>query len=99
MQWFGGRESDNVEEGSSSGGGNGLAFGGGIIGFIGLLIYLFTGFNPAQLFSGGQSTSDSTQQQNTRVTNGTEGNQKHFARVVLCGHRRRLGQSFHHYGP
>ena len=85
MQWFGGRESDNVEEGSSSGGGNGLAFGGGIIGFIGLLIYLFTGFNPAQLFSGGQSSSDSTQQQNTRVSNGPEGNQKHFARVVLAG--------------
>ncbi|MCR8559188.1 zinc metallopeptidase [Mucilaginibacter sp. BJC16-A38] len=83
MQWFGGRESDNVEEGSSSGGGRGLFFGGGIIGFIGLLIYLFTGVNPAQLFNG-QGGADSTQQ-NTRVTNGAEGTQKKFARVVLAG--------------
>lgn len=85
MQWFGGRESDNVEEASSSGGGGrGLFFGGGIVGFIGLLIYLFTGFNPAQLLSG-QDSGDSTQQQNTRVTNGPEGSQKKFARVVLAG--------------
>lgn len=81
MQWFGGRESDDVEEGSS-GGGNGLFLGGGILGFIGLIIYLFTGINPSQLFSG--SGSDSTQQ-TTRVTNGPEGYQKKFARVVLAG--------------
>ncbi|MEP6613528.1 MAG: neutral zinc metallopeptidase [Mucilaginibacter sp.] len=85
MQWFGGRESDNVEEGSSSGGGGrGLFFGGGIIGFIGLLIYLFTGINPAQLLNGG-SNGDSTQQQNTRVTGGREGMQKKFSRVILAG--------------
>jgi predicted metalloprotease len=84
MQWFGGRESGNVEEGSSSGGGGrGFMFGGGILGFIGLLIYLFTGINPAQFFNGGGS--DSTQQ-NTRVTNGgPEGRQKQFARVILAG--------------
>ncbi|MDB4921936.1 neutral zinc metallopeptidase [Mucilaginibacter sp.] len=85
MQWFGGRESDNVEEGSSSGGGGrGLFFGGGIIGFIGLLIYLFTGVNPVQLLNG-QGGNDSTQQQNTRISNGPEGNQKKFARVILAG--------------
>ncbi|MGZ3871476.1 MAG: KPN_02809 family neutral zinc metallopeptidase [Mucilaginibacter sp.] len=83
MQWFGGRESDNVEEGSSSGGGRGFIFGGGIIGFIGLLIYLFTGVNPSQLLNG-QGGSDSTQQ-NTHVTNGPEGNQKKFARVIFAG--------------
>lgn len=85
MQWFGGRESDNVEEGSSrGGGGRGFVFGGGILGFIGLVIYLFTGINPTQLFNGGDS-SDS-QQQNTRVVNnGPEGNQKRFARVILAG--------------
>jgi len=84
MQWFGGRESDNVEEGSSSGGGGrGLFFGGGIIGFIGLLIYLFTGVNPAQLLNGG--SGDSSQQQNTRVTSGPEGMQKKFSRVILAG--------------
>jgi predicted metalloprotease len=84
MQWFGGRESDNVEEGSSSGGGPGFIFGGGIIGFIALLIYLFTGVNPAQLFNG-QGSSDSTQQQNTRVSNGPEGSQKRFSRVIFAG--------------
>jgi predicted metalloprotease len=83
MQWFGGRESDNVEEGSSSGGGNGLFFGGGIIGFIALLVYLFTGVNPAKLFNG--SGSDSTQQQSTQVNNGPEGYQKKFSRVVFAG--------------
>lgn len=66
MQWFGGKESDNVEEGSSSGGGRGLAFGGGIVGLIGVVIYMFTGINPSQLLGGGQ-TGDS-QQQNTKVT-------------------------------
>ena len=84
MKWFGGRESDNVEEGSSGGGGRGLYFGGGIIGFIGLLIYLFTGINPAQLLNGG-GNGDSTQQQNTRVTGGYEGMQKKFSRVILAG--------------
>jgi predicted metalloprotease len=80
MQWFGGRESDNVEEGS--GGGSSFAWGGGILGFIGLLIYLFTGVNPSQLFN--SSSNDSTL--NTRVTNsGPEGSEKRFARVMLAG--------------
>ena len=83
MKWFGGRESDNVEEGSSSGGGRGFILGGGIIGFIGLLIYLFTGVNPAQLLNG-QGGADSAQQ-NTHVTSGPEGNQKKFARVIFAG--------------
>ncbi len=83
MQWFGGRESDNVEEGSSSGGGRGLFFGGGIVGVIGLIIYLFTGINPAQLLSGGGNSGG--QQQTTHVTNGPEGMQKKFARVILAG--------------
>jgi len=83
MQWFGGRESDNVEEGSGGGGGGrGLFFGGGIIGVIGLVIYLFTGVNPAQLLNG---DSGSGQQRTTHVTNGPEGMQKKFARVILAG--------------
>jgi predicted metalloprotease len=85
MQWFGGRESDNVEEGSSGGGsGRGFLFGGGIVGFISLLIYLFTGINPVQLLNSGQGGNDQTQQ-NTRVANGPEGSQKRFARVILAG--------------
>ena len=67
MQWFGGKESDNVEEGSSSGGGRGFAFGGGIIGIIGVVIYLFTGVNPVGLLNGGSNDGNTTQQTNTAV--------------------------------
>jgi len=93
MQWFGGRESDNVEEGSGGGGGGrGLFFGGGIIGVIGLVIYLFTGINPAQLLNGGSGGGN--QQQNTRVTSGPEGMQKKFARVILAGTEDVWGEIF-----
>jgi predicted metalloprotease len=83
MRWFGGRESDDVEEGSSSGGGRGMLFGGGIVGLIGFLIYIFTGVNPTQLFNQGQT--DSTQQTNTQTTSGPESEAKHFSRVVFEG--------------
>ena len=92
MQWFGRRESDNVEEGSSSGGGRGLFFGGGILGLIGFLVYLFTGINPAQLLNGGSGGGN--QQQNTRVTSGPEGMQKKFARVILAGTEDVWGEIF-----
>ena len=65
MQWFGGKESDDVEEGSSSGNGRGFAFGGGILGVIGLIIYVFTGVNPSQLLSGGSQDNNAQQQVNT----------------------------------
>lgn len=71
MQWFGGKESDNVEEGSSSGGGRGFALGGGVVGVIGLVIYLFTGVNPAALLGGGQQGNNMQQEQvNTHVVHG-----------------------------
>jgi hypothetical protein len=82
MRWFGGRESDDVEEGSSSGGGRGMLFGGGIVGLIGFLIYIFTGVNPTQLFNQGQT--DSTRQTNTQAS-GPESEAKHFSRVVFEG--------------
>src|SRR3569833_3615363 len=92
MQWFGGRESDNVEEGSGGGGGGrGLFFGGGIIGVIGQVIYLFTGVNPAKLLNG---DSGSGQQRTTHVTNGPEGMQKKFARVILAGSEDVWGNIF-----
>jgi predicted metalloprotease len=82
MKWFGGRESDDVEEGSS-GGGRGFLFGGGILGLIGFLIYIFTGVNPAQLFNqGGQSDAA---QQNSQPVSGPESEAKHFSRVVFEG--------------
>ncbi|QQL49731.1 KPN_02809 family neutral zinc metallopeptidase [Mucilaginibacter ginkgonis] len=83
MQWFGGRESDNVEEGSSSGGGRGFAFGGGILGLIGVVIYIFTGINPSGLLNGG-SNNNSQQQVNAPVT-GPESAEKKQARLVLAG--------------
>ncbi|GAB3923066.1 KPN_02809 family neutral zinc metallopeptidase [Mucilaginibacter myungsuensis] len=81
MKWFGGRESNNVEQGSG-GGGRGLAFGGGIIGLIGAVIYMFTGINPAELLNGSGQPDQS--QQTTKV----EGNismDKRFVRVVVAG--------------
>jgi hypothetical protein len=84
MQWFGGRESDNVEQGSSSGGGRGLAFGGGIIGLIGFVIYLFTGINPGQLFNSGQP-DQSQQQQQTEKLGSSKTREERFASVVLAG--------------
>jgi predicted metalloprotease len=86
MKWFGGRESDDVEEGSSSGGGGGrgFVFGGGILGLIGLLIYIFTGVNPSQLLNNlGQN--DPAQQTNTQPVSGPESEAKKFSRVVFEG--------------
>jgi hypothetical protein len=83
MKWFGGRESGDVEEGSSSGGGRGLYLGGGVVGLIGLVIYLFTGVNPAQLFNQGQP--DSSQRQSTQAVSGPESRAKKFSRVVFEG--------------
>jgi predicted metalloprotease len=88
MQWFGGRESDNVEDGSSGGGGNrNFIFGGGIIGFIGLIIYLFTGINPSQLFHNGNAQADTTQQtaDSSSKYTGPENDQRKFARVIFAG--------------
>ena len=83
MKWFGGRESDDVEEGSS-GRGRGFAFGGGIVGLIGLAIYVFTGVNPSQLLNNlGQN--DQAQQNNTQSASGPESEAKKFSRVIFEG--------------
>ena len=82
MQWFGGRQSGNVEEGSSGGGGRGLAFGGGVVGVIAAVIYLFTGINPAQLFNSG--LPDQSQQHNQKL-GGSLSRDEQFASVVLAG--------------
>ena len=91
MQWFGGKESDDVEEGSSSGNGRGFAFGGGILGVIGLIIYLFTGINPTQLLSGGGQDNTGQQQVNTSVQ-GPESPEKRQARLVFQGTTEVWGQ-------
>jgi predicted metalloprotease len=83
MKWFGGSESNDVEEGSSSGGGRGYLFGGGILGLIGFVIYLFTGVNPAQLLNGGQSSQPA--QTNSQPVSGNESREKQLSRVVFQG--------------
>jgi len=85
MQWFGGRESNNVEDGNGSGGGGrGLIFGGGgILGVIGLLFYLFTGNDPQQIGIGRQSNDGYEQQTSSQI--GSKSMQTHFVKVVLAG--------------
>lgn len=80
MRWFGGKESTDVEE-SSGRGGRGLALGGGLIGLIGGIIYMFTGVNPAELLNIGQ---DNTQQINTQP-GASDSREKKFAKVMFEG--------------
>jgi predicted metalloprotease len=77
MQWFGRRESDNFEKGSS--GGRGMAVGGGVLGLIAAAIYFFTGVDPSQILNQGQDS----QQTNTEST-APDSKQEKFARVVLA---------------
>ncbi|MBS7565853.1 neutral zinc metallopeptidase [Mucilaginibacter sp. Bleaf8] len=81
MKWIGGRESDNVEEGSGGGGGR-MAMGGGVVGIIGLLIYMFTGVNPSQILGGGGGGDAQTEQQNRKITR-PKTDQEKFASVVF----------------
>lgn len=80
MKWFGGKESNDYEE-SSGGGGRGLLFGGGILGLIGAVIYMFTGINPGEIFNQ-QGNSD---QIVTQPGAGNESRNKQFARVIFEG--------------
>jgi predicted metalloprotease len=82
MQWMGRRESDNAEQGSSGGGGR-MALGGGVLGIIGFVIYMFTGVNPTELLQGNSGSQRQGTQQNTRLTQSQNDEQK-FARVVLA---------------
>ena len=81
MRWLGREGSSNAEEGSSSGGGR-MALGGGVLGIIGVIIYMFTGVNPTELLQGNSGNSQGTEQQNTKLTEGKNDEQK-FALVVL----------------
>jgi predicted metalloprotease len=84
MQWFGGKESDDVEEGSGGGfGGRHIALGGGVLGFIGLVFYLLTGVNLTQAINGGAGSN--SQQVNSPINGGSEDQQTKFARVIFQG--------------
>lgn len=97
MQWMGRRESDNAEEGSSSGGGGRMALGGGVVGIIGLVIYLFTGVNPAQMLQGNSGDNQGQEQKNTKLTTSKNDEQK-FARVVLADTEDTWNQLFKEMG-
>jgi predicted metalloprotease len=97
MQWMGRRESSNAEEGSSGGGGGRMALGGGVVGIIGLVIYLFTGVNPAQMLQGNSSDSQGQEQTTTKLTTSKNDEQK-FARVVLADTEDTWNQLFKQMG-
>jgi len=97
MQWMGRRESSNAEEGSSSGGGGRMALGGGVLGIIGFVIYMFTGVNPTEMLQGGNSGQSQGTQQNTKLTQSKSDEQK-FARVVLADTEDTWNQLFKDMG-
>lgn len=80
MQWFGRRESDNVNDERGSGGGR-IAIGGGVLGLIAAAIYFFTGVDPSALLN--QVATNQPRQEQTD-NNGPEDAGKHFVRVVLA---------------
>jgi predicted metalloprotease len=83
MQWFGRGESDNVEDQRGSGGGRGLAVGGGIVGLIAAAIYFFTGIDPSQVLNQVSSNQPQQTEQQAQDPNAPEDNGKKFVRVVL----------------
>jgi predicted metalloprotease len=78
MKWLGGKESSDFERGSS--GGRGLLAGGGILGLIGAVIYMFTGIDPSQLLNVNQSS----EQINTQPGS-SQSQEEKFARVIFEG--------------
>ncbi len=85
MRWLGRDESDNVEDGGSGGGGQSLGIGGGIIGIVGFVIYLFTGYNPTQLLNqvGGNDQQQQTTQSVQQPLSESDSLNLRFARVIL----------------
>jgi predicted metalloprotease len=94
MQWMGRRESSNAEEGS--GGGGRMALGGGVLGIIGVIIYLFTGVNPTQMLQN-NGDGQGQEQKNTKLTQSQSDEQK-FARVVLADTEDTWNQLFRDMG-
>ena len=68
MQWFGRRESDNVEDNRGGGGGR-FALGGGIVSIIALAIYYFTGIDASQLLNQVSSNSPVQTEQRAKDPN------------------------------
>ncbi|WP_299290945.1 neutral zinc metallopeptidase [uncultured Mucilaginibacter sp.] len=87
MRWLGRDESNDVEDGGSGGGGGGqgLGIGGGIIGIVGFVIYLFTGYNPTQLLNqvGGDQQQTTEQSAAPSRLSQSDSTNLHFTRVIL----------------
>lgn len=81
MQWFGRRESDNVDDERGSGSGR-FAIGGGVLGLIAAAIYFFTGIDPSAVLN--QVAGNQPTQQEQTSNTGPEDKGKHFVRVVLA---------------
>lgn len=82
MQWFGRRESDNVEDRRGFTGGHAI-FGGGIIGVIIIVIKLFMGEDPVRVMSEAQQQPQTEQTAGTPLTAEDE-KTGHFVRVLLA---------------
>ncbi len=83
MRWLGQEGSDNVEDGGSGGGGQSLGIGGGIIGIVGFVIYLFTGYNPTQLLNQVGGDQQQTTQNTTEPLSAEDSLNVKFASVIL----------------
>ena len=86
MRWQGREESNDVEDGGSGGGGGqSLGIGGGIIGIVGFVIYMFTGYNPTQLLNqvGGNQQQQTTQQVSPSHLSESDSTNLRFSRVIL----------------
>ena len=86
MLWRGNRESDNVEDARGSGGGGGLAVGGGLGALVIGLIAMLLGRNPGEVLSNinGNSNNQTYQQAPAAQNNGQEDEGKAFVRTVLA---------------
>lgn len=82
MQWFGRRESDNVDDNRGSGGGK-FAVGGGVVGLIAAAIYFFTGIDPSPVLNQ-INNSDPARTQQSSTQGAPKDSAGRFVAVVLA---------------
>src|SRR5688572_23614098 len=81
MRWIGERESSNVED-SRGIGGKGIAVGGGLVGIIGVVVYLLMGGNPSQVIN--QINQGNVPQEKTAEQKANEDSLAKFSKVVFA---------------
>jgi uncharacterized protein len=84
MRWMGRRQSGNIEDRRSGGGG--LAIGGGLTAIVALVFSLLTGQNPMELLGmfQGDSGGAESQQEAPLQTDVNQDEKGHFVAVVLA---------------